>query len=109
MLDWLDGRDHSSFGDFSYAGTPLRFSVAPGPGPRGLEAMVPAPAGTRDLPQPTRNGTRVAVTRRTVKGVDYRVSDAAAGSYVATYGPGDETPPDTTVGTPSVSGDSATV
>ena len=44
-----------------------------------------------------------------MKGVDYRVFDAAAGSYVATYGPGDDTPPDTTVGTASVSGDSATV
>ena len=49
------------------------------------------------------------VTRRTVKGVDYRVFDAAAGAYVATYGPGDDTPPDTTIGTATVSGDSATV
>jgi hypothetical protein len=109
MLDWLDGRNDSSFGDLSYDGSQLRFSVAPGAGARGLEAMIPVTAGTGDLSQLTRNGTRVPVTRRTVKGVDYRVFDAAAGSYVATYGPGDETPPDTTVGTPSVSGDSATV
>ena len=71
--------------------------------------MIPVTAGTGDLSQLTRNGTRVPVTRRTVKGVDYRVFDAAAGSYVATYGPGDDTPPDTTVGTATVSGDSATV
>ena len=109
MLDWLDGRNDSSFGDLSYDGTQLRFSVAPGSGARGLEAMIPVTAGTGDLAQLTRNGTRVPVTRRTVKGVDYRVFDAAAGSYVATYGPGDDTPPDTTVGTPTVSGDSATV
>jgi hypothetical protein len=109
MLDWLDGRNDSSFGDLSYAAGQLRFSVAPGAGARGLEAMIPVTAGTGDLSQLTRNGTRVAVTRRTVKGVDYRVFDAAAGSYVATYGPGDDTPPDTTVGTPTVSGDSATV
>jgi hypothetical protein len=109
MLDWLDGRNDSSFGDLSYDGTQLRFSVAPGAGARGLEAMIPVTAGTGDLSQLTRNGTRVPVSRRTVKGVDYRVFDAAAGSYVATYGPGDDTPPDTTVGTPSVSGDSATV
>ena len=109
MLDWLDGRNDSSFGDLSYDGSQLRFSVAPGAGARGLEAMIPVTAGTGDLSQLTRNGTRVPVTRRTVKGVDYRVFDAAAGSYVATYGPGDDTPPDTTVGTASVSGDSATV
>ena len=109
MLDWLDGRNDSSFGDLSYDGTQLRFSVAPGAGARGLEAMIPVTAGTGDLSQLTRNGTRVPVTRRTVKGVDYRVFDAAAGSYVATYGPGDDTPPDTTVGTATVSGDSATV
>ena len=109
MLDWLDGRNDSSFGDLSYDGTQLRFSVAPGSGARGLEAMIPVTAGTGDLSQLTRNGTRVPVTRRTVKGVDYRVFDAAAGSYVATYGPGDDTPPDTTVGTATVSGDSATV
>ncbi len=109
MLDWLDGRNDSSFGDLTYDGTQLRFSVAPGAGARGLEAMIPVTAGTGDLSQLTRNGTRVAVTRRTVKGVDYRVFDAAAGSYVATYGPGDDTPPETTVGAASVSGDSATV
>jgi hypothetical protein len=109
MLDWLDGRNDSSFGDLSYDGTQLRFSVAPGNGARGLEAMIPVTAATGDLSQLTRNGTRVPVTRRTVKGVDYRVFDAAAGSYVATYGPGDDTPPDTTVGTPAVNGDSATV
>ena len=109
MLDWLDGRNDSSFGDLSYDGSQLRFSVAPGAGARGLEAMIPVTAGTGDLSQLTRNGTRVPVTRRTVKGVDYRVFDAAAGSYVATYGPGDDTPPDTTVGTATVSGDSATV
>jgi hypothetical protein len=109
MLDWLDGRNDSSFGDLSYDGTQLRFSVAPGAGARGLEAMIPVTAGTGDLSQLTRNGTRVPVTRRTVKGVDYRVFDAATGSYVATYGPGDDTPPETTVGTATVAGDGASV
>ncbi|MGZ6671704.1 MAG: hypothetical protein ACXVFM_05075, partial [Solirubrobacteraceae bacterium] len=59
MLDWLDGRNDSSFGDLSYAGGQLSFSVAPGAGARGLEAMIPVTAGTGDLSQLTRNGTRV--------------------------------------------------
>jgi len=107
MLDWLDGRNDSSFQDLSYAGGQLRFTVQPGDGSRGLEAMVPVTAGTGELAQLTRNGTQVPVTRRTVKGIDYRVFDAAAGDYVATYGPGDETPPETTITDATVAGDSA--
>ena len=42
MLDWLDGRNGSSFQGVSFSGGQLRFSVAPCAGSRGLEAMVPA-------------------------------------------------------------------
>jgi hypothetical protein len=107
MLDWLDGRNDSSFQDLSYAGGQLRFTVAPGDGSRGLEAMVPVTAGTGELAQLTRNGTPVPVNRRTVKGIDYRVFDAVVGDYVATYGPGDDTPPETTITDATVAGDGA--
>jgi hypothetical protein len=110
MLDWLDGRNGSSFQGLSFAGGQLHFSVAPAAGSRGLQAMVPASAPTGSLLRLTRNGAVVNMTRRVVKGIDYAVFDAAGGgSFVASYGPGDNTPPDTTIGGVTVSGDSARV
>jgi hypothetical protein len=85
MLDWLDGRNGSSFQGLSYAGGRLQFGVARAAGARGLEAMVPAQAATGALQGLTRDGAPVAVSSRTVKGVDYAVFDAAPGTYVATY------------------------
>ena len=93
MLDWLDGRNGSSFRDVGFSGGRLRFSVAPAGGANGLEAMVPAGAATGALTALTRDGVPVAATTRTVKGIGYVVFPAAAGAYVATYGtPGGGTP-----------------
>ena len=47
--------------------------------------MVPAEGATGVLTGLTRDGVRVDVTRRTVKGIDYAMFAAAAGDYVATY------------------------
>ena len=85
MLTWLDGRNGSSFRRLRFARGRLRFAVAPAVGSRGLEAMVPARSATRELTGLTRDGAPVDVTRRTVKGIDYAMFDAAAGDYVATY------------------------
>ena len=41
MLDWLDGRNGSSFGAISWNGSTLAFTVAAGVGARNLQAMVP--------------------------------------------------------------------
>jgi hypothetical protein len=85
MLDWLDGRNGSSFQGLGYAGGRLQFSIARAAGARGLEAMVPAQAATGALQGLTRDGVPVATSSRTVKGVVYAVFDAAPGTYVATY------------------------
>jgi hypothetical protein len=85
MLEWLDGRNGSSFQGVGYTGGRLQFTVAPGTGSRGLEGMVPAHATGGSLLGLTRNGAPVGTTPRTVKGIDYAVFDAAAGTYVATY------------------------
>ncbi len=42
MLDWLDGRNGSSFEDIGLRGGQLTFSVVTNPKARGLEAMLPA-------------------------------------------------------------------
>ncbi len=50
--------------------------------------MLPAGAPSGPLTSLTRNGVAVPVSALRVKGIDYKVFSAAAGSYVATYGDG---------------------
>ena len=93
MLDWLDGRNGSSFQDLGFSGGQLRFRVAPAGGANGLEAMVPAGAATGALTSLTRDG--VAVSRDDA--ARSRASStpsfpAAAGAYVATYADAAESP-----------------
>jgi hypothetical protein len=85
MLDWLDGRNGSSFQGVNFNAGQLRFNVARAEGARGLEAMVPASASTGALTALTRDGVPISPTLRTVKGIDYVVFPATAGAYVATY------------------------
>ena len=106
MLEWLDGRNGSSFGGLAFAGNQLTFSVQPGAGSRGLQAMLPVNGPTGRLTALSRGGAAVATTARVVKGVEYAVFDGAAGSYVATYGTvptggGNPTPTPTPTPTPA--------
>jgi hypothetical protein len=105
MLDWLDGRNGSSFQGVSYAGNRLTFSVQRGATARGLQAMLPASSATGPLTSLTRDGAAVSAPIRRVKGIDYAVFDAAAGSYAATYGAASV--PETTITQASVSGNRA--
>ena len=41
MLNWLDARNSSSFGELTWSGNALSFTVTPGSGANGLQAMVP--------------------------------------------------------------------
>ena len=97
---WLDGRNGSSFRDLTFTSNRLQFSIARGgAGANGLEAMLPVNGPTGALTTVTRGGATVSTSRRTVKGIEYAVFDAAAGDYVATYGtaPGPGTAPETTI------------
>ncbi len=85
MLDWLDGRNGSSFAGITYGGGELRFSVVANPKARGLEAMVPAQSASGGLARLTRNGQPVTHETRSVKGISYIVFSGVAGDYVATY------------------------
>jgi hypothetical protein len=85
MLDWLDGRNASSFGGVSYSGNQLSFTVDRAPRARGLMAMVPSDVPGGSLVSLTRGGTPVPATRQMIKGVRYDTFDAAPGAYVATY------------------------
>jgi len=85
LLTWLDGREASSFNNLNWNNGVLTFSIAPGPGANGLQAMLPATAGTRGLTALTRNGNPVNYSLQTIKGVSYAVFTAQSGNYQATY------------------------
>jgi hypothetical protein len=82
LLQWLDGRNGSSFADLRFRDARLQFRVLAAPGSRGLQAMLPAD-GLRGL---TRDGHAVPLSLRTVKGIRYGVFGAQSGAYVARYG-----------------------
>ena len=57
MLEWLDGRNSSTFSNITWNGTTLAFTITAGQNANGLMAMVPIPSG-RTVSNITRNGTR---------------------------------------------------
>jgi hypothetical protein len=89
MLEWLDGRNSSSFGSLTWDGNTkaLSFTIAVGAGANGLQAMLPTQSGAGPLSAIERGGSGISYTVQTIKGVSYAVFSATAGSYRATYGP----------------------
>jgi hypothetical protein len=85
LLTWLDGRDSSSFGGLRLDGGRMTFTIAPGAGARGLQAMVPVQGPNGTLQALTRGSAPVQYVTRTIKGVEYALFPAAAGDYAATY------------------------
>jgi hypothetical protein len=94
MLTWLDGRNSSSFGSLAFNGTTgsLTFTVTAGTGSNGLRGMLPMRAGNRLLSTLARGTTDVSYEVQSVKGVEYAMFPATAGSYTANY-VADTTPP----------------
>jgi hypothetical protein len=92
MLQWLDGRNGSSFNSLSWNGNDLDFTIDVGAGANGLRGMVPTSSSVGALTAVKRNGTSIPMTTQTIKGVDYAFFDATAGSYEATYAVDDTAP-----------------
>ena len=90
MFEWLDGRNGAAFGGITWSVDPLRFTVGVAAGVNGLEAMLPTHSARGVLGTITRDGSPVAFTTQTVKGLDYAFFPASAGQYIARYPvPGD--------------------
>lgn len=88
LLEWTDGRNNSSFGNLGWnsATGELRFSIAKASGANGLEAMLPkTSAAGGDLTLVTGPSGTVSTSNRTVKGIEYVVFSAKAGSWTAKY------------------------
>jgi hypothetical protein len=87
LLTWLDGRNTSSFGNPSWNGTQLGFSITVGAGANNLFAMVPNQTPNGHVSSITINGSPVAFTVETIKGRAYAEFRAANGNAVVTYVP----------------------
>jgi WD40 repeat protein len=85
MLTWLDGRNSSSFSSLAWNNNSLSFTITPGNGANGLQAMLPSQSGSVSLSRLTLNGNPVTYTQERIKGINYALFSGSAGSYVATY------------------------
>ncbi len=85
LLAWLDGRNSSSFKSISWSGGVLSFSVSIGAGANGLQVMLPVRSASDTLSGITLGGSPVAFTRQMIKGVEYAVFNAQAGTFAASY------------------------
>jgi concanavalin A-like lectin/glucanase superfamily protein/Big-like domain-containing protein len=84
-LAWVDGRNNSTFRDFSWNGTTLGFRITVGAGANGLQAMLPMNAGAKRLSAISIGGSPVTFTTQTIKGIEYAFFNASAASFQATY------------------------
>jgi hypothetical protein len=88
MLTWLDGRNASSFGGFSWNGSTLSFTITVGTGARNLQAMLPVSSNAGSLTSIRLNGSPISFSTQTIKGVQYAYFNASGGAYQAVYGSG---------------------
>jgi large repetitive protein len=102
MLDWLDGRNASSFDNITWSGNALSFDVNAHANARGLQAILPSQNGSFTLESLTRNGASVFFTVETIKGISYARFAASSGAHVAQYS-SDTTAPTVTAVTPAAS------
>ena len=80
MLEWLDGRNASTFDSLFWNGSTLSFSINVAQGANGLVAMVPVEQG-KTVSRVLNNGNAVPFTMKTVKGVLYARFYAANGAF----------------------------
>lgn len=85
LLEWLDGRNASSFRAVTRADGTLGFTVAVGTGARNLRGMVPTRSTAGSLSGISREGVAVAHSVRSIKGIEYAFFAADSGSYVVRY------------------------
>ena len=87
MLDWVDGRNNSTFRNLSWSGSTFSFSINQATGATGLQTMLPLQGHGGTLSSISRGGTPVSYTTETIKGIGYAFFPAVTGSYAAVYGP----------------------
>jgi hypothetical protein len=80
LLQWLDGRSGSAFGDILWDGSSLSFTVSAGQNTNGLTALVPVSNGA-SVSSVTLNNASLPYSIATIKGVQYVLFYANAGTF----------------------------
>ena len=86
MLDWLDGRNNSTFSNYNWTNSKLSFTVTQDFRAVNLKGMLPNAVSAGNFISLTLNGLAVNTTTDSIKGIRYIFFDAVSGNYVATYG-----------------------
>jgi WD40 repeat protein len=85
MLNWLDGRNSSTFAAINWNGNSLSFTVTQGTGATGLQAHIPMHSNAGVLSSITQGGSSIPFTQKNIKGIDYAVLQVTGNTYTATY------------------------
>ena len=111
MVEWLDGRNSSSFNSIAWDNDThtLSFTVNVGTGAQNIQAMLPVMSGIVPLNTISLNGQPVSYTTQVIKGVTYAFFPAATGNYTVTYQPDLTAPIISAVATNLTSGVAATI
>ena len=86
MLNWLDGRNNSTFSNLSWGAKVLNFTVTAASGAHNLEVMVPVTSASGPLTGIALGGVPVSYVLQTVKGLQYAAFLTTGGAYQASYG-----------------------
>jgi hypothetical protein len=86
MLDWVDGRNSSSFSELKWNNGTLSFDIHKDSRANGLRALVPYQSTTGAVSSARRDGVAVDVVIQTIKGREYAALEAESGAYVIEYG-----------------------
>jgi hypothetical protein len=84
MLEWLDGRNASSFSSVTWDGGFLSFTVNAATGANGLVVMVPVDE-SQTVTSVKHDGNSILFRMLTVKGIVYASFSASNGKYDITY------------------------
>lgn len=85
-LNWIDGRNSSSFNTVSWSGTTLSFNAAVDAKANGMNAMVPYNFGINSVAEIRRNGIPISLpAAETIKGITYQMFPISSGSYTVGY------------------------
>ncbi|HSC90581.1 MAG TPA: LamG-like jellyroll fold domain-containing protein [Gaiellaceae bacterium] len=85
FLTWWEAREASTMRSFVWDGSALTLNVAAPAAANGLRMLIPRTAAGKTLAAVTRDGSAVAFTLDTIKGIEYAIVPASTGSYRASY------------------------
>ncbi|HEX9014207.1 MAG TPA: hypothetical protein VF813_11845, partial [Anaerolineaceae bacterium] len=109
MVDWLDGRNASTFQSITWNGSVLGFNLSVGTGARGLQVMIPTVQPFGPVSQVTKNNVAVPFWTQTVKGISYVVFNGDSAHFNVTYTNSSAGPVISNVQTSVTSGNQAAV